>query len=191
MRLLGPRLATNYHPQPTVGFMNPSILAGGGIGLGGTLRRPRIDNMSYDTAPPRILSKIDIEPQFYYGWPLLNNKILVASSSIDSSAPLSPITTAAASASAAANPTYISHALAASAAMHGGSTSSPKNGNTMSMQKLDRTDTPTMSLSMSSPTSTMLAKKSKNSQLSEHEQQQQQNNKNTVVLCPPSRTYCF
>lgn len=61
---LGPRLATNYHPPPTVGFMNPSILAGSGIGLGGTLRRPRVE---YDTAPPRILSKIDIEPQFYYG----------------------------------------------------------------------------------------------------------------------------
>lgn len=187
MRNLGPRLttmATNYHPQPTVGFMNPSILAGGGMGLGGTLRRPRVE---YDTAPPRILSKIDIEPQFYYGWPLLNNKILIASSSMDTSAPLSPITTAAAS--AAATTTYVSNALASTAAMDSGSTSSPKHGSTFSMQKLDRSDTPTMS--MSSPTSTMLAKKSKNSQLSEHEQQQQQNNKNTVVLCPPSRTYCF
>ncbi|XP_031626186.1 uncharacterized protein LOC116342639 [Contarinia nasturtii] len=54
---MGPRLTTNY--PPTVGFMNPSILT-----AGGTLRRPRVE---YDSAPPRILSKIDIEPQFYYG----------------------------------------------------------------------------------------------------------------------------
>lgn len=58
---LGSRLTTNYPPPPTVGFMNPSILT-----AGGTLRRPQ--RMEYDTAPPRILSKIDIEPQtFYYG----------------------------------------------------------------------------------------------------------------------------
>lgn len=59
---IGPRMATNYPPPPTVGFMNPSILAGGGTL--GTLRRPRVE---YDSVPPRILSKIDIEPQFYYG----------------------------------------------------------------------------------------------------------------------------
>lgn len=39
--------------------MNPSLL--------GTLRRPRVDTLSYDPAPPRILSKIDIDPQYYYG----------------------------------------------------------------------------------------------------------------------------
>lgn len=56
---IGPRLATNYPPPPNVGFMHPSILA-----ASGTLRRPRVE---YDSAAPRILSKIDIEPQFYYG----------------------------------------------------------------------------------------------------------------------------
>ncbi|XP_055306897.1 protein eva-1 [Sitodiplosis mosellana] len=59
---MGSRFGTNYPPPPTVGFMNPSILAAGGTL--GTLRRPRVE---YDSVPPRILSKIDIEPQFYYG----------------------------------------------------------------------------------------------------------------------------
>lgn len=54
-------LTTNY--PPTVGFMNTSILAGP---HSGTLRRVR----EYDSTPPRILSKIDVDPQYYYGWPL-------------------------------------------------------------------------------------------------------------------------
>lgn len=55
----GPRLAGNYpHAIPSVGFMNPTILS-----AGATLRRPRIE---YDTTAPRILSKIDIDPQQYY-----------------------------------------------------------------------------------------------------------------------------
>lgn len=54
----GPLLTTNY--PPTVGFMNTSILTGP---HGGTLRRVR----EYDSTPPRILSKIDIDPQYYYG----------------------------------------------------------------------------------------------------------------------------
>lgn len=49
----------NYpHAIPSAGFMNPTIFS-----AGGTLRRPRIE---YDTTPPRILSKIDIDPQQYY-----------------------------------------------------------------------------------------------------------------------------
>ena len=41
------------------------IIAGGGsiIGHGGTLRRPR----EYEHTPPRILSKIDADQQYYYG----------------------------------------------------------------------------------------------------------------------------
>lgn len=58
-------LTTNY--PPTVGFMNTSILAGP---HSGTLRRVR----EYDSTPPRILSKIDVDPQYYYGWPLTSYK---------------------------------------------------------------------------------------------------------------------
>lgn len=65
-----PMLTANY-PPPTVGFMNPSILA-----AGGTLRRPRVE---YDSTPPRILSKIDIDPHYYYGWPLASNKLATTS----------------------------------------------------------------------------------------------------------------
>lgn len=144
----GPRFATNYPPPPTVGFMNPSILA-----TGGTLRRPRVE---YDTATPRILSKIDIEPQFYYGWPLLHTKMLASPSTV----------------SETAGP---------------GNTSSPKNSNTIAMQNMERTATPTLSLS-TSPTST-LTKKPKNP--SSSSASDEHGNKNTVVLCPPSRTYCF
>lgn len=144
----GPRFATNYPPPPTVGFMNPSILT-----TGGTLRRPRVE---YDTATPRILSKIDIEPQFYYGWPLLHTKMLASPSTV----------------SETAGP---------------GNTSSPKNSNTIAMQNMERTATPTLSLS-TSPTST-LTKKPKNP--SSSSASDEHGNKNTVVLCPPSRTYCF
>lgn len=55
----GPTVLTANYP-PTVGFMNASILAGP---HGGTLRRVR----EYDSTPPRILSKIDVDPQYYYG----------------------------------------------------------------------------------------------------------------------------
>lgn len=58
----GPMLSSNY-PPPTVGFMSASVL---GAHHGGTLRRQR----EYDSTPPRILSKIDMDPQFYYGWQL-------------------------------------------------------------------------------------------------------------------------
>lgn len=144
---IGPRLATNYPPPPNVGFMHPSILA-----ASGTLRRPRVE---YDSAAPRILSKIDIEPQFYYGWPLLNNRMLASPSSTDT--------------------TLVS------------GTSSPKLANTIAMQKIERTGTPT--LSTSSPTST-LTKKPNHPQTSTASGNEH-SNKNTVVLCPPSRTYCF
>lgn len=63
----GPMMSANY--PPTVGFMNTSILAGP---HGGTLRRVR----EIDSTPPRILSKIDIDPQFYYGWPATNQTAL-------------------------------------------------------------------------------------------------------------------
>lgn len=55
-------LSANY-PPPTVGYMNASVL---GAHHSNTLRRQR----EYDSTPPRILSKIDIDPQFYYGWQL-------------------------------------------------------------------------------------------------------------------------
>lgn len=45
--------------------MNAPVL---GAHHSGTLRRQR----EYDVVPPRILSKIDIDPQFYYGWQLQN-----------------------------------------------------------------------------------------------------------------------
>lgn len=151
---LGPRLTTNYPPPPTVGFMNPSILT-----AGGTLRRPRVE---YDSAPPRILSKIDIEPQFYYGWPLLSNKMLSSPTTSDTVGLGTNNTT---------------------------TTSSPKtNMNTIAMQNIERSGTPTLSISTSSPTSTLTKKLPTNNPLTSDDQR---NNKNTVVLCPPSRTYCF
>lgn len=66
-------------------------------------------------------------------------------------------------------------------------TSSPKLANTIAMQNIERTGTPT--LSTSSPTST-LTKKPNNPQTSTASDNEH-SNKNTVVLCPPSRTYCF
>lgn len=45
--------------------MNTSILTGP---HSGTLRRIR----EFDTTPPRILSKIDVDQQYYYGWPFGN-----------------------------------------------------------------------------------------------------------------------
>lgn len=59
---IGTILTSNY--TPTVGFINTPLI--NNPQYSGTLRRPR----EYDTTPPRILSKIDIDPTFYYGWQL-------------------------------------------------------------------------------------------------------------------------
>lgn len=59
--ILGPMLTSNYPPPPNVSYMTtPSML---GAHHSGTLRRQR----EYDSTPPRILSKIDVDPQYYYG----------------------------------------------------------------------------------------------------------------------------
>lgn len=123
--------------------MNPTLL--------GTLRRPRIDAMTYDSTPPRILSKIDIDPQYYYGWHLQthNNKLPSQTSETETIATLSQ--------------------------------SSTKDKNPLIASKsIDTTH------SISSPTSVHSIQ-----QQQKQKTQDELSNKTTVVLCPPSRTYCF
>lgn len=51
-------------------YPHPVYIGGSIVGHHGTLRRPR----EYEHTPPRILSKIDADQQFYYGWHLMNAK---------------------------------------------------------------------------------------------------------------------
>ncbi len=48
----------------------PPMYLGGSVIGHGTLRRPR----EYEHTPPRILSKIDADQQYYYGWHPMNQK---------------------------------------------------------------------------------------------------------------------
>lgn len=50
------------HYQPPV-YLGVSSASGSMIGGHGTLRRQR----EYEHTPPRIMSKIDIDQQYYYG----------------------------------------------------------------------------------------------------------------------------
>lgn len=54
-------LGSHYPPPVYLGVSNAS---GTMLGGHGTLRRPR----EYEHTPPRIMSKIDIDQQYYYGW---------------------------------------------------------------------------------------------------------------------------
>lgn len=158
--ITAPMLQANY-PPPTVGFMNPSILA-----AGGTLRRPRVE---YDSTPPRILSKIDIDPQYYYGWPLASNKLATTS-----------LTTANVSSTG-----YTNNTIAINSPMQ-------KSIERVTTPTLSISSSPVGTLTKQQHQ--QYQQQSKKQPLLQQQQSSlsdEHNNKNTVVLCPPSRTYCF